>query len=119
MAKSNQQTEAKAKTEAEAKAKTEAEAKAKTEAEAKAKAEAEAKAKTEAEAEAKTKEVDGVFVKCIRGKGSFRRAGFKFDETGFGIALDALSEEQLQALNDEPMLVVEECKVTITIKDGE
>ncbi|MDH5184886.1 MAG: HI1506-related protein [Gammaproteobacteria bacterium] len=71
------------------------------------------------ETKANTKEVDGVFVKCIRGKGSFRRAGFKFDETGFGIALDALSEEQLQALNDEPMLVVEECKVTITIKDGE
>jgi len=53
--------------------------------------------------------VEGVFVKAIPGLKSFRRAGYGFNEQGFGIALDALDDGQLKALEEESNLVVEPC----------
>ncbi|MDN6856991.1 HI1506-related protein [Pseudomonas sp. CAN2814] len=53
------------------------------------------------------KTVDGIFVRSF--PPTFRRAGFAFTSEGMGIALDAISAEQLQALQDEPMLSVEFC----------
>ncbi|MDH5786404.1 MAG: HI1506-related protein [Chromatiales bacterium] len=52
------------------------------------------------------KEIEGIFVTPKR-KHSFRRAGFEFPAEGMGIALDALSKEQLKAIEEEPMLSVE------------
>lgn len=53
------------------------------------------------------KTVEGIFVRSF--PPTFRRAGFAFTSEGMGIALDAISAEQLQALQDEPMLSVEFC----------
>lgn len=58
---------------------------------------------------AKTATVKGVHVKTRPGLKSFRRAGFGFNEQGSGIALSALSDEQLEALENETSLVVEPC----------
>jgi hypothetical protein len=59
-----------------------------------------------------SKEVDGIYV-TPRRKRSFRRAGFEFPAEGMGIALDALTKEQLKAIENEPMLAVE--RVTIPV----
>ena len=40
---------------------------------------------------------------------SRRRAGYRFNREGTGIALELLSEEQLQQLRDDPALEVEDC----------
>jgi len=55
------------------------------------------------------KEIPALF---IRSKPkSFCRAGHKFTEHGHGIALDVLSEEQIEAITNEPELIVEECTI--------
>lgn len=66
-------------------------------------------------AKSKTKEVDGVFVRAAPGVGSFRRAGYSFDETGTGFATDVFTEEELDSFEDEKRLVVE--YVTFTADD--
>lgn len=69
---------------------------------------ADAQAKAEAEAKAAQKSgngIEGVWVRSVTQ--SFRRAGFAFNRLGCGIALDALEDEQLAALEGEPNLVVE------------
>jgi len=43
---------------------------------------------------------------------SFRRCGFRFTREGFGIALDALTDEQIETLESDPNLVVERTSVT-------
>lgn len=87
---------------AEQKAKAEAEKQA---AEQKAKAEAEKKAAEET-AKAQTGEhIEGIWVRSVTP--SFRRAGIGFNRAGFGIALTALTDEQLEAIENEPRLVVE------------
>ncbi|HHM6772737.1 TPA: HI1506-related protein [Pseudomonas aeruginosa] len=53
------------------------------------------------------KTAEGIFVRSF--PPTFRRAGFAFTSEGMGIALDAISAEQLQAIQDEPMLSVEFC----------
>ncbi|BCB62815.1 hypothetical protein HaloA020_35160 [Halomonas sp. A020] len=54
-------------------------------------------------------EMPGVFVRTKRRIKSRRRAGFRFNREGMGIALELLSEEQLQQLRDDPALEVEDC----------
>ena len=54
-------------------------------------------------------EMPGVFVRTKRRIKSRRRAGFRFNREGMGIALELLSEEQLQQLRDDPALDVEDC----------
>ena len=56
-----------------------------------------------------TELVQGVYVKTIPGLKSFRRAGFGFNEQGFGIALSALNDGQVELLESESKLVVERC----------
>lgn len=48
---------------------------------------------------------DALFVKSV--PGVFRRCGFSFNQEGVGIALDALTPEQIEALESEPNLRVE------------
>lgn len=43
---------------------------------------------------------------------SFRRCGFRFNREGFGIALDALTDEQIETLVNEPNLVVSGTYIT-------
>lgn len=43
---------------------------------------------------------------------SFRRCGFRFTREGFGIALDALTDELIETLESDPNLVVERTSVT-------
>ncbi|TVU88308.1 hypothetical protein [Vreelandella titanicae] len=54
-------------------------------------------------------ELPGVFVRTKRRIKSRRRAGFRFNREGMGIALEALSEEQLTQLREDPALEVEDC----------
>lgn len=49
---------------------------------------------------------DGLWVVAIPEQG-FRRCGFRFTREGFGIALDALTAEQIEQLENEPNLKVE------------
>jgi hypothetical protein len=55
-------------------------------------------------------EVEGVWVRSVGPR--FRRAGYSFTQAGNGIALHALSEQDLAQLEAEPALVVE--RVTFT-----
>jgi hypothetical protein len=50
--------------------------------------------------------VPALFIKTK--SGSFRRAGFRFTEEPYGIALECLTDGQIQALKSEPSLIVEE-----------
>lgn len=59
-------------------------------------------------------EMPGVFVRTKRRIKSRRRAGFRFNREGMGIALELLSEEQLQQLRDDPALEVEDCGFPLT-----
>lgn len=59
-------------------------------------------------------EMPGVFVRTKRRIKSRRRAGFRFNREGVGIALELLSEEQLQQLRDDPALEVEYCTFPLT-----
>lgn len=72
-----------------------------------AKAPAAAKASTtKAKKPATGEQLPMIFVRS-RGK-HFYRAGMKFTEHGHGIALDALTEAQLEAIRNEPELIVED-----------
>lgn len=51
-------------------------------------------------------EIEGLWVVAIPEQG-FRRCGFRFTREGFGIALDALTSEQIEQLENEPNLKVE------------
>lgn len=55
------------------------------------------------------KDVPALFVKSK--PKTFCRAGHKFNEHGYGIALSALTKDQIQAIKAEPMLIVEECTI--------
>jgi len=61
----------------------------------------------------KPKAVEGIHVKTIPGLKSFRRAGFGFNQEGISFTLDALSEEQLEALENEPHLVITHCTLEL------
>ena len=51
-------------------------------------------------------EIEGLWITAIPEQG-FRRCGYRFTREGFGIALDALTAEQIEALENEPNLKVE------------
>ncbi|MCP8465196.1 hypothetical protein NK553_14685 [Pseudomonas sp. ZM23] len=51
--------------------------------------------------------IEGIYVRSF--PPTFRRAGFAFTSEGMGIALSAITAEQLKAIQDEPMLSVEFC----------
>jgi hypothetical protein len=51
-------------------------------------------------------DIEGLWVTAIPEQG-FRRCGFRFTREGFGIALDALTAEQIEQLENEPNLKVE------------
>ncbi|SDJ24015.1 hypothetical protein SAMN04487867_12960 [Vreelandella titanicae] len=54
-------------------------------------------------------EMPGVFVRTKRRIKSRRRAGYRFNREGTGIALELLSKEQLKQLREDPALEVEDC----------
>lgn len=62
-------------------------------------------------------EIPAVFVRTRRGIKSRRRAGYRFSREGLGIALEALSAEELAAIEADPALEVEEC--TFPAEDSE
>lgn len=51
-------------------------------------------------------DIEGLWIVAIPEQG-FRRCGFRFTREGFGIALDALTAEQIEQLENEPNLKVE------------
>jgi hypothetical protein len=51
-------------------------------------------------------EVKGLWIVAIPEQG-FRRLGYRFTREGFGIALSALTPEQVEILENEPNLKVE------------
>lgn len=67
------------------------------------KAQGTAKAKTDAPAD-NHGDVEILFVKSV--PKTFRRCGFRFDRDGSGIAIDALTKEQIEILKNDPNLVV-------------
>ncbi|WP_322521155.1 HI1506-related protein [Guyparkeria halophila] len=52
-------------------------------------------------------DVEAIWVRTVPGVRRFRRAGMAFNEAGTGVALEALTDEQLAALEAEPNLIVE------------
>ena len=57
----------------------------------------------------KEPEEKGIPALWIKAKsGSIRRCGHRFDETGFGIALAALTDEEMEIFENDPDLIVEE-----------
>lgn len=64
-------------------------------------------------------ETPGVFVRTKRRIKSRRRAGFRFNREGTGIALELLSEEQLTQLRDDPALEVEDCTFPLAEAESE
>ena len=51
-------------------------------------------------------DIEGLWVVAIPEQG-FRRCGYRFTREGFGIALDALTAEQIEQLENEPNLKIE------------
>lgn len=64
-------------------------------------------------------ELPGVFVRTKRRIKSRRRAGFRFNREGMGIALELLSEEQLKQLREDPALEVEDCTFPLAEAESE
>lgn len=62
------------------------------------------------------KVVDGLLIRTIPGCKRFCRAGYSFTEEPYGIALELLSEDQVNALRAEKMLIVEDAEFPL---DGE
>ena len=56
-----------------------------------------------------TAETPGVFVRTKRRVKSRRRAGHRFNRKGTGIALELLTEQQLEQLREDPALEVTDC----------
>lgn len=62
-----------------------------------------------ANAKATKGEIPALYVRTRRRFKSRRRAGHRFDRQGHGIALEALSAEEVAALKADPALEVHEC----------
>lgn len=60
-------------------------------------------------AQGKKGEIPALYVRTRRRFKSRRRAGHRFDRQGHGIALEALSAEEVAALKADPALEVHEC----------
>lgn len=63
-------------------------------------------------------DIDGIWVRTVPGVRRFRRAGMAFNEAGTGIALEAITDEQLAALEAEPNLIVERNAFTDQVRQG-
>lgn len=59
-------------------------------------------------AKANQKDIPALFIRT-KHDGVYRRAGFKFNRQGYGIALSALDKDQVKLLKADPHLRVEEC----------
>lgn len=59
--------------------------------------------------------LEGIFVRSLAP--SFRRAGFEFTREGHGLLLADLSEEQLKAIESEPLLSVQYVEIPATAAD--
>lgn len=57
-----------------------------------------------------------LFVKCK--KSHFHRAGLRFTKAGFGVLVSDLSDEQIDSIMSEPMLVVEEGSINADALEG-
>lgn len=57
----------------------------------------------------------GIYVRSL--PEVFRRAGHVFTREGHGLLLDNLTEEQLKAIREEPLLSVQECEFPATAED--
>lgn len=61
------------------------------------------------------KTLPGIFVRSF--PPTFRRAGFEFTESGYGVLLSALTPAQLEAIRGEPMLNVQDCEFPASAAD--
>lgn len=59
--------------------------------------------------------LDGIYVRSL--PDVFRRAGHTFTREGHGLLVKDLTEEQLKAIREEPMLSVQECEIPATAED--
>lgn len=64
---------------------------------------------------AEPKMLDAIFVRSLAPR--FRRAGFEFTREGHGLLLADLSEEQLKAIESEPLLSVTHCEIPASTED--
>ena len=60
---------------------------------------------------------DGIFVRSM--PDTFRRSGFTFTREGVGIALALLTQAQLKAIEDEPLLNVQYVEFPVTAEDDQ
>ncbi|UDF33758.1 UNVERIFIED_ORG: hypothetical protein LHJ69_14170 [Shinella sp. XGS7] len=58
-----------------------------------------------------TKTVPGLRVRSCSPQGVFRRAGFAFPREGIELPLSNLSKDQIKAIREEPMLLVEAIEI--------
>lgn len=56
--------------------------------------------------------IHALFIRS-KSKAGFRRCGFEFNAEGYGIALDALTDEQIQILRAEPKLIVQDTEIDV------
>lgn len=59
--------------------------------------------------------LEGIYVRSL--SEVFRRAGHTFTREGHGLLLKDLTEKQLKAIREEPMLSVQECEIPATAED--
>lgn len=67
---------------------------------------AKAKEKTADDQQPAKGDIAALWIRSVKPEG-FRRCGFRFGPEGVGIALDALTEAQVEILSNDPNLVVE------------
>ena len=60
---------------------------------------------------------DGIFVRSM--PETFRRAGFTFTREGVSLALSALTQEQLKAIEEEPLLNVQYMEFPVIAEDDQ
>lgn len=63
------------------------------------------------EADELPEEIEGYWVRAVPKQG-FRRAGISVPHEGLGFAVGVLTDEQLEALENEPNIVIQECTFT-------
>jgi len=73
-------------------------------------------AKKKVAAKKSTNQVAILFVKCK--KDHFHRAGIRWVKNGFGVLVSDLTDEQIDAIMSEPMLVAEEGSINDNALDG-
>ncbi|MBZ9574414.1 hypothetical protein [Modicisalibacter sp. MOD 31.J] len=64
-------------------------------------------------------EIPALFIRTRKAVPRRRRAGFVFTPEGHGIALAALSADQIAAFESDPTLIVEECTFPADAEDAQ